>query len=103
MLGLGWFFVEIRFIFDDGTRSALMMVLDRPRTIGLGYIQQLNYGPWHFFPFLCPAVYFLAALTARTTDRLSPVKLRPQCSVLSLSTTRLAQGWAGSVSPFSSS
>src|SRR4051812_1465831 len=55
LLGLGWFDVEFRFEFENRNRS-------EPRIAGIGYIQQLNYGPWHFLPFLCPAIYLLAAL-----------------------------------------
>lgn len=76
-VGTGYFSVHAKIIFDDAT-------LNEAKEISLGFIPQLNYGPWYFLPFLCPAVFLLSALTARATERFTPLHLKEKCSFIRL-------------------
>jgi len=53
--------------------------------LNLGYLSQLNYGPW--YALVCPFVFYLAALSAFLTTRLGPESLRETSSLQALART----------------
>jgi hypothetical protein len=60
--------------------------LDLPRKVilDLGYVTQLNYGPWYILG--CPLVLYFASLTAYFTRRLGPPQFRRVSSIPALAT-----------------
>jgi hypothetical protein len=74
-VGAGIFAVQAVFEFPEGDHTA-------PRDIPLGYVQHLNFGPWHII--FCPFLFSLAGLLAVVTDRFAPGAIRDRCSFLAL-------------------
>jgi hypothetical protein len=87
LIGLDRFLIDVEFVFDKAAPVS--------KTIASGYTLELNYGPWYCLPFLCPAVYFLAALIAQSTDHHAPPELKEKYSLLGLAKSPIgvAAGW----------
>ena len=66
-VGAGWISADISFEFSGGKTT-------KPRDIPLGYVQQLNFGPWNFL--FCPVLLAAAGMAATLTDRLAPEGLK---------------------------
>lgn|GEM_PF-4308586 len=74
-VGCGLFAVTI-LVTPEPAGTAVSVPLD------LGYITQLNYGPWYVFG--CPVLLFFASLAAYSTKRCGPQDVRDRASFQAL-------------------
>ena len=74
-VGAGWISADVAFEFAEGKTA-------KTRDIPLGYLQQLNFGPWNLL--FCPVLLAAAGMTATLTDQLAPEELKQRCSFFCL-------------------
>ena len=94
LIGVGWVSVGVTFLPPDGSAVPAKPV---SRLIAIGYVQQLNYGPWYVLPVCCPAVYCLAALALRLSGPASVVWGGPSGDALHDRWFGRVAGWACAV------